>query len=666
MTTFPPSSAADDRLSFPPFPTAPPGVTIIPFKDFKERGIQMFPENDEIESDGLGIPTVVLKTRHDTDECKTQTKRQKKAELPLKTPAAPGARKEWWDIWMDNEDSKMTGPYNPHTSPLDRFYEAATDFRKTRSWPQGATGIAASWDQFRLFAGLLSNTPVWTRTDKPQIEDESEPSDDEAEFAKDQVLEAHFNRGGPKRPPPPRARARPPYALYGMEPIPVGSDQEVKALLANENARREEQMIDFLNDPELKIKIFLSSYMRKQGLIWTDRNLINIPRLVEFFIRFLIRNRVFPEPDFDRELRRSLTVIELAEKELILTSKIAKQVPDEFSKACFECFGRKSEGYKPLDPIVEADKPWPPEEETAEASLTKDESSESAEPDAKRLKLDCEADGSKAAVDKFEDELKAANVEVIKVDDSALMKEAEQLQIIRDNVNPDINTVPTWAKSEGWGLNSDDVDSWETTALDWGPVVNFSLMPFLGPTAFPITHTSGVVECSVRRVKSYSGPPAPATLPKSALTTEEDPDAVEIELERHFAKVVLSPWAGWDNYSDEMPHMARPRILETSAGPIHGVVGTAGQVEPIAGAAVTPEEGPRPHDPFNDDITLLVQPALLPVLNPGMGLGGTWVQIARAQDFVTEKRKKKKKSKKSITRYWYIDELVLTLPSYHT
>ncbi|KAG6891797.1 hypothetical protein C0993_006397, partial [Termitomyces sp. T159_Od127] len=60
--------------------------------------------------------------------------------------------------------------------------------------------------KFRLFVGLLSNTPVWTRTDKPQIEDEYESSDDEAEFTKEHMVEAHVNRGGPKRPPPPRTR----------------------------------------------------------------------------------------------------------------------------------------------------------------------------------------------------------------------------------------------------------------------------------------------------------------------------------------------------------------------------------------------------------------------------------------------------------------------------
>jgi hypothetical protein len=67
---------------------------------------------------------------------------------------------------------------------------------------------------------------------------------------------------------PARPRARPPYTMYGADPIPVGSDEEVKDLLNEENARKEEKVVTFLNDPEVQMKIFLSSYMRKQGLIW--------------------------------------------------------------------------------------------------------------------------------------------------------------------------------------------------------------------------------------------------------------------------------------------------------------------------------------------------------------------------------------------------------------
>ncbi|KAG6819350.1 hypothetical protein H0H93_012657, partial [Arthromyces matolae] len=320
--------------------------------------------------------------------------------------------------------------------------------------------------------------------------------------------------------------------------------------------------------------------------------------------------------------------------------------------------------------------------------------SEPVEPDAKRAKLDdananesvdSSNDSARTAVDNFEAELKAANVQVIKVDDDSIMKEAEQLQIIQDNLSPDIDAVPAWAKSEGWGLptENEDNDPWAAPAVvDWEPAVKPSFFPFLGPTAFPLTHTSGIVECSVRRIKSFTEPPALNTIPKSAVTSEPDADAVEVELEKRFAKVVLSPWAGWDDYSDEAPHMAKPRILETSVGPINGVVGEDGKVEPFpttalpaAGTSDSTEtsapavaEGPKPHDPFNDDITLLVEPALLPLLSKGMGLGATWVQIARQQDLGgEEKTKKKKKGKKvSTMRYWYIDELVLTLPSFHT
>ncbi|KAG6838290.1 hypothetical protein H0H93_007061, partial [Arthromyces matolae] len=74
--------------------------------------------------------------------------------------------------------------------------------------------------------------------------------------------------------------------------------------------------------------------------------------------------------------------------------------------------------------------------------------SEPVEPDAKRAKLDdananesvdSSNDSARTAVDNFEAELKAANVQVIKVDDDSMMKEAEQLQIIQDNLSPDID-----------------------------------------------------------------------------------------------------------------------------------------------------------------------------------------------------------------------------------
>ncbi|KAG6855961.1 hypothetical protein H0H87_008975 [Tephrocybe sp. NHM501043] len=273
----------------------------------------MFPaENDVIERDVFGIPTVELRIKHDTDTCKTETKRKRRVETSFKaTPGVPGVRKEWWEIWEENEELKRTGPYNP---------------------------------------------------------------------------------------------------------------------------------------------------------------------------------RVFTELEIDRPLKRSLAIIELARKELPLTSKIAKQIPDEFSKACVECFGRKSEGYKPIDPIFEADRSWGKETTDMPHDTPQDEL------DANRPKIDNTEVSSKTAADKFEEELKAANVEVIKVDEDVIMKDAEQLQVIKDNLNPDIDALPVWAKIEGWGsevkiegwgTDAADVDPWMTPTIDWDSGVGSSLLPFIAQPHCP-------------------------------------------------------------------------------------------------------------------------------------------------------------------------------------
>jgi len=401
-----------------------------------------------------------------------------------------------------------------------------------------------------------------------------------------------------------------------------------------------------------------------------DRNLINFPRLIRFFLRFLLRNRVFPEAGHERDFRRTLDIVDLAQKELILTSRLAKELPDKFNLACTACWGMKADGYRRLTPADEEP------ESTKIPKVEEEDQKETDEPDAKKVKLDTDqkndidpGDAATSAVDKFEEELRAANVQVIKKAEDILMDEPN----IDANQDEDPNTGP-WA-SGGWGEGDYDPssfapgggDSWGTSTNNWDPPEVNSLLSLLGPTALPLTHTPGVVEWAVRRIKSFTPPPAPNTLPKSSVATE-DPEAVELELERRFAKVVLEPWIGWDQAQDEMPHLAKPRILESSRGPVV-VGGESGEgTAPVSDP--TPADGPKPHDPVKDDITVLVEPVVLEYLSLGMGLGATWVQIAREQDFAVDgaktKKKKKKGKSKVANRYWYIDELLMILPSYHT
>jgi hypothetical protein len=100
-------------IRFPPFPAVPEGVTIIPFKDFKECGLQVFNDDPEVELDGRGIPTVELPVKHATDESKTNAKKKRKkaAQVPLTNAYAnngvPQAKKEWWQTWEETEASRV-------------------------------------------------------------------------------------------------------------------------------------------------------------------------------------------------------------------------------------------------------------------------------------------------------------------------------------------------------------------------------------------------------------------------------------------------------------------------------------------------------------------------------------------------------------------------------
>jgi hypothetical protein len=45
-------------------------------------------------------------------------------------------------------------------------------------------------------------------------------------------------------------------------------EEEETAAIEEEKIRKDDRMLAFLADPETAVKMFLSSYMRKEGLIW--------------------------------------------------------------------------------------------------------------------------------------------------------------------------------------------------------------------------------------------------------------------------------------------------------------------------------------------------------------------------------------------------------------
>ena len=371
-----------------------------------------------------------------------------------------------------------------------------------------------------------------------------------------------------------------------------------------------------------------------------DANLDCMPRVLLFFVNFLLRSKVLHE--IDRELRRSVDVLKLAITELPNTSKIAKSFPDKLSLACIACWDRKAEGYKP---IVRDD---PAETTTASQPLA---ITDKEQPDVAMLETDTIAASNKEDTSTTE---------------------------------PDAPWGASKAEGSGWGTSEAESAAWSTGS--WGPTAatavdkaaeaeafsawfakdkEDALLDFLGPTALPLTHRPGVVERSMRRITAIlpPNPNPPKSAPLGEDASEPNPEAVEVDLDRQFTKLVLSPVeVDWDG--GECPVYAEPVILDAPQAP--GPAGDAADAEksaaPVEGT--TPGAIPKVHNPLEDNITLLIEnkEPLVSQLRVGLLLGGTWVQLVRQGEVV--KKKKKGKSKKVVPNYWYMDEFGLTTPSF--
>ncbi|EEB93253.1 hypothetical protein MPER_08120, partial [Moniliophthora perniciosa FA553] len=350
MPGLPKKPVVDHKFTFPPFPKAPEGVTIVPFKDFEERGISKAPISEQ-EVDALGIPTVALVKVHDTDKCKTSAPpRVKGKHVTVQAvgdqQASIARKKEWWEEWEEVEYTRKVridstdGSYR-NWARSDRFKMAIDDFNKNRKWPGPQTNIRAQWDQvgthklvcypdslttyiqFQVYAGSISST----QGEKTKKKDEEEVDDDDDDLDNDE-------------------RSLGDAAQSASTPTEEQNVWESSSTYASDE--KEDKMITFLNDPARGVQVYLSSHMRKQDELTAchpsaDRNLFIIPKLLQFFINYLIRNQVLPGKSESAALTKALNIIEIALVELPLTSTLARKLPDNFNSALKEVFKVRKE-----------------------------------------------------------------------------------------------------------------------------------------------------------------------------------------------------------------------------------------------------------------------------------------------------------------------------------
>lgn len=215
----------------------------------------------------------------------------------------------------------------------------------------------------------------------------------------------------------------------------------------------------------------------------------------------------------------------------------------------------------------------------------------------------------------------------------------------------------------GWGVESDTpgdasgMGGWEettatTTGWDDKPLTLADVIPATAAESFEASYRTGIVERSVRRIKSL----IPAGTEGPSLPTE---------FAKRFARVVLEPWGVYV----EGTETCLPEILSTSVGPV------VGQSEPEPSATETEADaGVRAHDPLKDDILLFVETKVLEAMkgSEGMGVGATWIQVVPKPNGKVDGEKKKKGKKGSskgdgleLKPFWYLEAPQHVLPSFH-
>ncbi|KAF8621916.1 hypothetical protein AX15_007411 [Amanita polypyramis BW_CC] len=710
------ASADEIFIRFPPFPPAPPGVTITPFKDFRETGIKLFcPNENGVEVDGAGIPTVTLEHRHVSDQCKTDALRKKEDLEPTVSKKRKGKggatatapMPKWWEIWRDEEAGKFTGPYNLKSPAIDRLCRASTDFRLSRTWPKPEPRQPSAeklWEQFSVFIGLQAIIPAWIRAQRIKEEKAANAIRDAVEKSGENVNppEDESDDGSDDFPLENDA----PILLQqdGIEGPPDEIDQDKMAeketaAIEEENVRKDDRMLAFLVDPETVVKMFLSSYMRKEGLIWSDSNLHTGPRVLFFFLRYVLRNKLLPE--YDAGLKKALIIVERAQMELPSTSDIAKIIPCEVGLALRDKYGSKEEKFK-----------YQPMEDPVENGKENKESVNGVEMDYATLEQPgVEYVGNGEFIDVIQP-VGTGITEGEKIDEDGengekLRKRTKLGDDPQEENRMKVDDGPD--SGEGWGNYGSLGGPWDDQAVKWIVPV-YSISNFLGMDGLPSTHATGVVEESVRKIISVHAPNGKST----SGTLEEI-------LESKLGRIVLAPWNEWDvpvegesldeirrvyteiyrgkrfekairrlklkeeeNVTEESQKTEEKRKpkpeeyydedaqdnLEPSEAKIIWENSRGWVVDPSSGDSVfsdcTPEKPETmafsgvqmPHNPHEDVIEVIVDPAVIQKIVDlvGMGIGGTFVQLVNEEEL---------KAGGATKTFWYMEGLKLVIPSFY-
>ena len=523
------------------------------------------------------------------------------------------------------------------------------------------------------------------RTDSDQKKEKSIFDDDfyDDDSEGDEPTQIQPTSSNVEEKPPQRKRVPPrtPYALHNVVPIALSSQSQVKTLLSIASLHKYQKLESFIYTPDTSLRIFLSWYLHYQGFIFSPGYLANLPRLVLFFLEFLMRTKAMYESE--RALKAAVEVTKKAITEVPAAAKMCKLLPDKMGVGCMLHWGKS---------WVDEDQPFrfgehkDAEEAKREALKTFEEelktenvqvvSAEGISPVEEFKRFDAEIDlegASEAGISiqvlsptsagfpnveevstAFIEEVNEEPLRVEKTDGriTAQTQKVEELISVEEGSSsqrtailthiPKSSFKPTTSTHSTTGeqtpldpeMNQSIPSSWDTdptpsqdkSKLDaWAPKVGQPLMDMLGMTVLPIRYKPGVAERSMRRVREVilvGGRSKEAGMERRWKGVQED-------LLGKLARVILEPWLDWDDGGIAVAYR-KPRVQLPQEEKTNSVEG-----EQLPQDTEEQNSGVQKHshDAEKDVITILVDPRVAEQISIGMGLAGTWIQMVKVQDY---------------------------------
>ncbi|KAI6004603.1 hypothetical protein EDD15DRAFT_2216129 [Pisolithus albus] len=587
------------RFKFPPFPSPPPYTSITPFPRFSPQGYirVQTPDGDSIELDAFAhLPTLKIDTE---EEVTRKKKEKKKRRCAGRCVDENGRLIPWWEEWeMEEEQRGLSFDPVEGMSYRDRLHLAADDFRVGRTWP--AQGVRPIWDRFRLYIGLLSSMPVYSRIkahgDNVIVPYEEADAEEDVPRAHQTYTCTHVGASVNT------------MTSTVQDTLQQGSQPSKSTLPDFDDPTSPERIrLDaFLTAISKGTKIFLSSYLRETGLVWTESNLFVAPMLLKFFLKFLKRTGVFWDSDerMKQELEDAVGFAEKAVVELPVTARLGRTVPGKVERGFVGLWGKKCIGLS--------------------------------------MSAMCEADDLLSPATEENSEM--GNVVATAEDDDPWIESPSPT--LFHILGP--TTLPL---------------AYTTVIVETGTRrVREVVMPgscFIGRTG-----TSEPTSPFDDKMGLESG-----EVFEEGGREDGKRDGLEEALESKFAMVILEPWVSSEDGLVDTSEVGRPTMWCTFCATTgHSSTGvdltTVTSKETELVVAQCPHV--QAHNPYIAMVNVLVDLESVELFKVGMGVCGTWVQLRRMENMTSVGIVEKRSGSKRQQEYWYIEDLTAVFPSFHT